>query len=85
MLDNDKKNNNKQSNFRAYALVMSANFEAIAVFISAWYLSQYLQEHYQISKRSESIIYVVALLLICRSWFAMFKQLIKHEKNKGKK
>ena len=62
MLDEDKKNNNKKSNFRAYAFVMSANFEAVAVFISAWYLCQYLQEHYAISKKRDSCIYCCLLL-----------------------
>ena len=37
MLDEDKKTSAKSNNFRAYALVMSANFEAVAIFISAWY------------------------------------------------
>ena len=48
MLDEDKKTSAKSNNFRAYALVMSANFEAVAIFVSAWYFSQYLQEHYDI-------------------------------------
>ena len=50
MLDEDKKKSAKSNNFRAYALVMSANFEAVAIFVSTWYFSQYLQEHYAISK-----------------------------------
>lgn len=85
MLDEDKKTSAKSNNFRAYALVMSANFEAVAIFVSAWYFSQYLQEHYDISKKQETLIYVVALVLICRSWFAMFQQLIKHQNDKDKK
>ena len=85
MLDQDQNNTDKRSNFKAYALVMSANFEAVAIFISSYYLSQYLKEHYEVSDNVQKIIYGVALVIIFRSWYVMIKQLIKHEKNKGKK
>ena len=48
MLDPDKKTP-KREVLKAYALVMSANFEAVAIFISSYYLSQYLKEHYDVS------------------------------------
>ena len=85
MLEQEKIDANKRRNFRAYALVMSANFETVAVFISSYYLSQYFKENYQISDRTQNLIYLISLILICRSWFVMLKQLVKFEKEKGEK
>ena len=67
--------------YRNFGLVLSANFETIAYIGLAWYLGRYLNEEYPRDFDWSKFTYVFGLLLIVRSWYVVFRVLIRSQKN----
>ncbi len=63
-----------------FGLVMGANFEAIAALFMAYYSAEWLNEHYPKDFNWSAVTYVLALLLILRSWYVMLRTLIRDQK-----
>lgn len=66
--------------FHKFGLVMGANFETIAALVVAYYAADYLNENYPKGFNWSSVTYVLALLLILRSWYVMLRVLIRAQK-----
>ena len=63
-----------------FGLVMGVNFETIAAAVVAYYAADYLNENYPKNFNWSSVTYVLALLLIVRSWYVMLRTLIRDQK-----
>ncbi len=66
--------------FQKFGLVMGANFEAIAALFMAYYSAEWLNERYPQDFNWSAVTYVLALLLILRSWYVMLRTLIRDQK-----
>lgn len=66
-----------------FGLVMGANFETIAALVVAYYAAEYLNEKYPKDFNWSAVTYVLALLLILRSWYVMLRVLIRDQKASG--
>lgn len=69
------------TNYRNFGLVLSANFETICYMGVGWYAADYLNTHYPRDYDWSKVTYVLALLLIVRSWYVVFRVLIRSQKN----
>ncbi|MES2744903.1 MAG: hypothetical protein V4655_05730 [Bdellovibrionota bacterium] len=63
-----------------FGLVMGANFETVAAVVVAYYAAEYLNEKYPKDFNWSSVTYVLALLLIFRSWYVMLRVLVRDQK-----
>lgn len=66
-----------------FGLVMGVNFETIAAMVVAYYAAEYLNDKYPKDFNWSSVTYVLALLLIMRSWYVMLRVLIRDQKASG--
>lgn len=69
--------------YRAYALVMGANFESIAYILAAWQIGDWLNENYPRDFNWSQVTYLLGLLLIIRSWYVIFGVMIKNQKKQS--
>jgi hypothetical protein len=60
--------------------LLAANFETLIYIVMAWWGARYLNEHYPKSFDWALVTYVLGLLLILRSWYLVFRSLIKAQK-----
>lgn len=67
-------------NFQNFGLVLAANFETIVYMGLGWFFAGYLNEHYPRDYDWAKVTYVFALLLIVRSWYVVFRVLIRSQK-----
>ena len=63
-----------------FGLVMGANFETVAAVVIAYYAAGYLNDKYPKDFNWSSVTYVLALLLIVRSWYVMLRVLVRDQK-----
>ena len=66
-----------------FGLVMGVNFETITAMVVAYYAADYLNDRYPKDFNWSSVTYVLALLLIIRSWYVMLRVLIRDQKASG--
>lgn len=66
--------------YQKFGIVMGANFEAVAFAMAAYYSAIWLDEHYPKSFHWSTVTYVLALILIARSWYVMLRVLIRDQK-----
>ena len=67
--------------FRAFGLVMAANFEAIIYMALAWWAGRALNEAYPRNFDWSRVTYVFGLLLIARSWYVVFRLMIRSQQS----
>ena len=68
-----------QQKYRVYALLAGANFESIVYMIAAWQGSKWLNENFDQGFDWTLVCFLLALLLVARSWYVMFRMLIKQQ------
>jgi hypothetical protein len=61
--------------------VVSANFETLAYIGASWYVGKYLNESYPRDFNWHSVTYLLGLLMIGRSWYVVFRFLIRSQQN----
>ena len=66
--------------YRVYALLMGANFESVAYLLAAWQVGDWLNENYPKDFNWSLVTYLLSLLLIARSWYVIFRVMIKSQK-----
>ncbi len=69
--------------YRAYALLAGANFETVIYMIAAWQISKWLNENYKTNFDWALVCFLLALLLIARSWYAIFRILIRDQRKES--
>ena len=74
-----------KQNYRLYALLMGANFESVAYLLAAWQGSEWLNENYPKDFSWSMMTYLLALILIARSWYVIFRIMIRDQKSKNDK
>lgn len=67
-------------NFQNFGLVLAANFETIVYMGLAWFMAGYLNENYPKDFDWAKVTYVLGLILIGRSWYVVFRVLIRSQK-----
>ena len=63
--------------YRSFAYIMAANVEAVATIFCAWYGGNWLNENYGAQFDWLLVTFIIAIIVICFSWYRMFKNLIK--------
>jgi hypothetical protein len=67
--------------FRAFGLVMAANFETIIYMGVAWWAGRWLNEQHPQDFDWSRVTYVFGLLLIARSWYVVFRLMIRSQRS----
>lgn len=62
-------------------LLLAANFETVIYVFMAWWAAGYLNEHYPQGFNWSLVTYVLGLLMILRSWYVVFRSLMKAQKS----
>jgi hypothetical protein len=62
-------------NYKALAYLLAANFEAVAVFMSAWYVGGWLNEKYPDSVDWYVVTFSFGIVVIVHSWYRLFVNL----------
>jgi hypothetical protein len=60
--------------------LLAANFETLIYIGMAWWASGYLNEIYPRSWSWSNVTYPLGLILILRSWYVLFRSLMKAQK-----
>jgi hypothetical protein len=60
--------------------LLAANFETLIYIGMAWWAADYLNESYPRSWSWANVTYPLGLLLILRSWYVLFRSLMKAQK-----
>jgi len=60
--------------------LLAANFETLVYIGMAFWATGYLNEHYPKSWSWANVTYPLGLLLILRSWYVLFRSLMKSQK-----
>jgi hypothetical protein len=60
--------------------LLAANFETLIYIVMAFWATGYLNEHYAQSWSWANVTYPLGLLLILRSWYVLFRSLMKSQK-----
>lgn len=68
-------------NYRLYALLMGANFESIAYLLAAWQGAEWLNSNFPKDFDWSSATYLLALILVARSWYVLIRTLIRDQKS----
>lgn len=64
-------------NYKALAYLMAANFEAVAVFVSAWYIGEWLTVKYPEVIDWFIVTFSVAIVVVVHSWYRLFVSIKK--------
>lgn len=67
--------------FQLYALLAGVNFETVLFFMAAWQIGDWLNDSYPKNFDWALVCYLLALILIARSWYVMFRIMIKDQKS----
>jgi hypothetical protein len=62
---------------KALGFLLAANFEAVTVFLAAYYVGEWLNEQYQREFDWFFVTFLLGLLVIAHSWWNMFKTIKK--------
>lgn len=65
--------------------VLAANFETVVYVFAAYQGTKYLNEHYPQSFPWTYVTYSLALLMILRSWYVVFRSLLRDQKRDEQK
>jgi len=60
--------------------LLAANFETLLYIGAAWWAARYLNENYPRDFDWSVVTYVFGLILILRSWYLVFRSLMKAQK-----
>ncbi|MCX6130839.1 MAG: hypothetical protein NTX25_17505 [Proteobacteria bacterium] len=63
------------------AHLLAVNFETLIYIGMAWWSGRYLNENYPQNFSWTLVTYAFGLLLILRSWYLVFRSLIRHQKD----
>lgn len=66
-----------KANFKPFALVMAANFEAVVIMIMAHHAGIWFEEKFPNQFGGAKLFYLIAIVVIGVLWIKMFRELIK--------
>ena len=65
---------------RAASYLIAANFEVIVLIIGAWEIAKWANEKYPISFSWLMVTMPIAVIIIIKSWYVFFNEILKKDK-----